>query len=254
MFGKLLLAIIFCSFAVSVHAEESKMAVVRVDGSTTVTNAVFAPHQKDIEQAAGVTVEIYPTSSGKGVEALLAGRTDVAMISTDLAEILAKLKSEGIGGQAALKETEIGRSQVMFIVNPSVSVRRLTADQLKGIFGGKITNWKEVGGSDSAISVYVESAEGAMRTLIEDKLLHGPVPDSLTATKRATDLPGFVARTPDSIGFVSSALAAERRAGTVTVDTDAQLIQRLVLVTKPDVAAEVQKVVVAAEKVAHDKP
>lgn len=254
MLRKLLLAGFLLASAVGAQADEMKASVVRVDGSTTVTNAVFAPHQKDIEKAAGVSIELYPTSSGKGVEALLNGHTDVAMISTDLAEVLAKLKSAGVGGQAGLQETEIGRSQVVFIVNPSVSVRKLTAEQLKGIFGGKITNWKEIGGSDAAISVFVESREGAMRALIEDKLLGGSVPETLTATKRATDLPGFVARTPDSIGFVSSALPQERREGATVIDTDTQLVQRLVLVTKPNATPEVQKVVAAAQRAARDNP
>ncbi len=240
-------------FLLAASARAGETPTVRVDGSTTVTNAVFSPHKKkEIETAANVSIDLYPSSSGKGVEALLYGHTDIAMISTDLAEVLAKLKADGVNGEIPLQTTEIGRSQVVFVVNPANSVRRLTSEQLKGIFSGAITNWKDVGGSDAVIQVFAESPNGAMRTLIEDNLLHAPLPQTVQATKRATEIPYYVAHDPSAIGFVSSILAPDYRAGTVAVDSDVKLVQRLILVTKPDAKPEVSRVVASAEKTAHE--
>jgi phosphate transport system substrate-binding protein len=42
---------------------------------------------------------------------------------------------------------------VVFFVNKSVEVRDLSPEQIAGIYSGKITNWKEVGGKDAKIRV-----------------------------------------------------------------------------------------------------
>jgi len=46
---------------------------------------------------------------------------------------------------------EIGLDALVFIVNEDNPVQSLTADQVRGIYSGKITNWREVGGADIAI-------------------------------------------------------------------------------------------------------
>ena len=45
-----------------------------------------------------------------------------------------------------MKYAIIGNSLIKVIVNKSIPVKKLSKDQLKGIFTGKFTNWKEVGG------------------------------------------------------------------------------------------------------------
>ncbi|UCH73875.1 MAG: substrate-binding domain-containing protein [Rhodospirillales bacterium] len=47
----------------------------------------------------------------------------------------------------------IAKVPVVFFVNPNVGVRNLTADQIAGIYGGRITNWNEVGGPNMRIRV-----------------------------------------------------------------------------------------------------
>ena len=44
--------------------------------------------------------------------------------------------------------TEIGKEGFIFFVNKDNPITSLTSEQIKGIYSGKITNWKEVGGKD----------------------------------------------------------------------------------------------------------
>lgn len=50
--------------------------------------------------------------------------------------------------------TPIGKEGFVFFVNKDNPVTSLTSEQVKDIYSGKITNWKEVGGKDSEIRAF----------------------------------------------------------------------------------------------------
>lgn len=50
--------------------------------------------------------------------------------------------------------TGIGLDGFVFLINEQNPVKSLTLDQIRGIYTGKITNWKEVGGDDAKIIAY----------------------------------------------------------------------------------------------------
>lgn len=60
------------------------------------------------------------------------------------------VKEELKEANAQLEQKPIGRDALVFIVNENNPVKSLTRQQLKDIYAGKITNWKEVGGEDLA--------------------------------------------------------------------------------------------------------
>jgi len=55
--------------------------------------------------------------------------------------------------------TPVAWDALAVIVNKSNKVKSLTTAQVKGIFKGRITNWKEVGGSDEPIDLYVRTGK-----------------------------------------------------------------------------------------------
>ncbi len=61
---------------------------------------------------------------------------------------------------AGLQETKIAIDGIAVITNKNNPVKNLTTDQVKDIYTGKITNWKEVGGNDAPI-VVVSREEGS---------------------------------------------------------------------------------------------
>jgi phosphate transport system substrate-binding protein len=80
--------------------------------------------------------------SGKGLKALVEGKATVAGASRALT------KEER---DASVVGYTIGYDAIAVFVNKDNPVRELTKEQLKGIFTGKITNWKDVGGKDAPI-------------------------------------------------------------------------------------------------------
>lgn len=80
-----------------------------------------------------------------------------------------------------LKDTEIEKyglvsfafaiDGVAVVAHPSNPVAALTKAQLKDIYAGKITNWKDVGGRDAAINLYVREDGSGTREVFEEKAL-----------------------------------------------------------------------------------
>lgn len=99
-----------------------------------------------------VSFELEAKATGYGMAALRAGQCDIAAASrAAIAEELELTKASGI----EMNEAVLGAYSVAVVVNANNPIGNLTRDQVQGIFTGKITNWKDVGGPDAAISLYV---------------------------------------------------------------------------------------------------
>ena len=70
-----------------------------------------------------------------------------------------------------LEMTPIGVDALVFICAKNNNVDSLTIQQVKDIYSGKITNWKELGGSDSEILAYQRNKDSGSQTLF-DKLIN----------------------------------------------------------------------------------
>jgi len=94
--------------------------------------------------------------SGKGVKALIEGKVELAGASRPLKPEEKKEK---------LSAVTIGYDAVAVFVHKSNPVKNLTKEQLKGIFTGKIKNWKEVGGKNAPIVPNTEILDGKRATI-----------------------------------------------------------------------------------------
>ena len=67
----------------------------------------------------------------------------------------------------------IGLDALVFIVNKDNPVNSLTEEQVKGIYTGEITNWKEVGGLDQEIKAFQRPVLSGSQTLMLDLVMKG---------------------------------------------------------------------------------
>lgn len=103
-----------------------------------------------------------------------------------------------------LKDTVIAVDAIAIIVNPDNPVKRLDKPQVIGIFTGKITNWREVGGRDEPIvMVNRDEASGTREAFYKIAL------DKAAFSKDAVIQPGtgqvrsIVGSTPGAVGYIS---------------------------------------------------
>ncbi len=118
-----------------------------IDGSTTVgpIGDAFAEVFKD-----EIEITVSKTGSGDGAASLVEGRCDIAMMSRFMKE--SEFKAAVENGAMPVAHA-IAMDGVCVVVHPSNPVTALTTQQVRDIYTGKITNWKQVGGADKAIVV-----------------------------------------------------------------------------------------------------
>ena len=78
-----------------------------------------------------------------------------------------ELKADG----DPLEQKAIGRDALVFIVNEENPVQSLTQQQLRDIYAGRITNWKDVGGADSPIVAFQRGVDSGSQTLFKKLLI-----------------------------------------------------------------------------------
>src|SRR5215470_5270227 len=109
-------------------------AEVKVNGATTVTFGLMKPHKEQIEQKAGATLAILPSSTTRGLTDLAQGRADIAMLAEPLetaAESVNK-KQPGTVDADQLVGKHVGNAYVQFIVHPSNPVQRPGQELVRG--------------------------------------------------------------------------------------------------------------------------
>ena len=101
---------------------------------------------------------------------LLEGKTDVIIASRDISRN-EKASSAELGVE--LETAPLAIDALVFIVNPKNPVKNLTSDQVRKIYTGEITNWKEVGGVDHAITPYIRNADSGSQEKMETLVMDG---------------------------------------------------------------------------------
>lgn len=130
-------------------SSEGNASKITVSGSTSVgpTMEILAEaYQKNND----VKIEVQQPGSSAGIKNTIEGTSDLGMASRDLKDE----EAQSVDG------TQMAIDGIAVITNKANKVENLTMQQVKDIFTGKITNWKEVGGNDSEI-VVVSREEGS---------------------------------------------------------------------------------------------
>ena len=94
---------------------------------------------------------------------------DVIFVSEPSDDILKRAADAGV----TFEMCGIGRDGFVFLVNEDNPVNSLTLDQIRDIYTGKITNWKEVGGEDVNICAYQREQNSGSQNLMEKMVMQG---------------------------------------------------------------------------------
>ena len=101
---------------------------------------------------------------------LIQGKSDVIIASRDISRNETASAAE-LGVE--LETAPLAIDALVFIVNPKNPVKNLTSDQVRKIYTGEITNWKEVGGVDHAITPYIRNADSGSQEKMETLVMAG---------------------------------------------------------------------------------
>jgi phosphate transport system substrate-binding protein len=142
---------------------------VVIKGSTTVLPIAQAAAEAFMKKNPDVNISLSGGGSGDGIKALIDQSTDITNSSRDLKPEEIKLaKSRGVNPVAH----RVAIDAIVPIVHPSNPVKDLTIEQLSLIYQGKITNWKEVGGTNKKIVVISRDTSSGTYETWEQRVLH----------------------------------------------------------------------------------
>ncbi len=92
---------------------------------------------------------------------------------------------------------------VAVVLNTANNVNELRFEQVRDIFAGRITNWKELGGSDRAITLYTRDEASGTREVFYKKLLNkGDIAPSANVVPSNGAMKTAVQQDPGAIGYV----------------------------------------------------
>lgn len=206
--GLLLLAAVLPASFTSLSAAEAQ--VVRFAGATSL-DRMLRPVMDAVGASQGIKIESVPNGTGRGIEDLVAGRAQVAMVAGSLPYFVRMIneKTPGAADEAKLQKHVLFDLNAVIIVHPSNSVSSLTLAQIGAIFAGKTTNWKEVGGPDLPIVVVIPGLTDGIRAVFATDILSGkPFSTAARTFQTAPELSRVVAQIPGGVSFVSSKMSA----------------------------------------------
>lgn len=181
----------------------SGATTITVKGSDTVLPLAQQEAEKFMAKNQGAAITVVGGGTGVGLSAMQEGTTDIAMASRGLkTEEKLKLK----GAKKDVKEALIAYDALSIIVNPSNKVSQLTREQLEGIFTGKITNWKEVGGADEKIVPYSrETSSGTYEFFKEHVMDKKNYANGILMMPATGSIVQSVSQTKGAIGYIGLA-------------------------------------------------
>ena len=130
------------TLAVALAATASQAQTVTVMGSTALGPIVKKAAEEYMRAHPGVQIAVSGGGSMTGLNQVTAGGCTIG-----ISDVFATPDQE----KAGIRNTNIVIEPFTLVVNPSVSVRNLSADQARSLFTGKVSNWKELGGADMKI-------------------------------------------------------------------------------------------------------
>jgi len=212
---------------------------IRVGGGGAAIATVFVPLKTDYEKSSGDSLTIVQSTPVKGLIALEKGEVDIATAAVSLESMVAGAAKEGVNiDPATLQQAEVANNRVVAFVHKSNPIKKLSKGQLKKIFSGKISNWKELGGNDEPIVVVWGTATPGQNALFTKKVLDN---EAVTASAvKATDylsIREIIKANPGAIGIDPEGMTV----ATVNIVDIPLVTSPIIVVTKGKPSAKVEK-------------
>ena len=146
-----------------------------------------------------VNVTVSMTGSGNGAEALVNGNCDIANMSRMMKNNeFKKAVDSGIYPIAHV----VAMDGIAVAVHPSNPVSGLTLKQIRQIYTGEITNWKELGGPDLKIVKISRDSSSGTYEVFGDIVLHEEPIRGAEYVQSNGQMRARISSTPAAIGYV----------------------------------------------------
>ncbi len=176
-------------------ASNKDATTISISGSTSVGPVMEKIQEKYESENSNVTLEIQQNGSGAGIKDVISGISEVGMSSRELKD----------DEKTSVQGSIVAYDGIALLVNTENPVKNISLEDVKKIYTGEITNWKELGGDDSPIVVVSREEGSGTRDAFQE--IVGYESEELVKDATISDGSGAVKTTvagnKNAIGFAS---------------------------------------------------
>ncbi|MBN8704313.1 MAG: phosphate ABC transporter substrate-binding protein [Bacteroidetes bacterium] len=149
--------------------KSSNPKYLRIMGSETLMPVTQKLAAEYMQLHPDISVHVLGGGTTTGVKAITEGQAEICAASRPLKPeevkiIAGKYNSVGLSYMVA-------KDALSIYVHPLNPVKSLTTEQVRGLFLGEILNWKEVGGNDSPVEVFVRPPNSGTYLYFKEHIL-----------------------------------------------------------------------------------
>lgn len=189
---------------------------IKITGSTTI-QGLIGKMGKAFKVKTGVHVDVAGGGSGRGINDVLLNRNDIGNASRDIKK---KEIKKAQAKQVKIKRIKVAIDGICIVLNKSITgIDTLDIAQIKSIFTGQITNWKELGGPDMNIVLFIRDKHSGTGEFFKKRVVGKKTKIAGTAqqTESNSDMALRVSDNPGAIGYAGYGFVEQVRDKVVIV-------------------------------------
>ncbi len=183
-------------FADDLNLFKGLQGTIRIAGGTAHIPVMEDLAKQVMEKYPNIKISIAGGGSGLGIKQAGEGLIDIGNSGREV--------SQDEINKYGLKVYRWAIDGIAIIVHPNNPIKNLTKEQLKKIYSGQITNWKELGGMDRQINVYTRPDDSGTREVFWRKGLEKGIitPKSIVVSSNGA-MKVAVSKDTAGIGYIS---------------------------------------------------
>lgn len=207
-------------------APTSYAAEIRVGCEVEACKGLFEVVQSQIQDETGIMISVKHSSSEQALLDLERSEVDIVATDIPLESLINDLVKKGyLILQESFHSQGIGTNTVLVYLNKDNKVQTLTQSQLRDIFSGRITNWKQVGGDNQKIAVVWSEQTAELNRLFSKYVIGNKVVVKSSAKASSQrDIVDAIAKNPGAIGIASHVYKSGRTRNPVTPYVSAKIV------------------------------